>query len=290
MVLARAPGGHATAHTLGLPRRRFRKLYQTDPDIQGRWGDQYDDAKERALVSTLDDAHLLERFQSGATLPRGFGFALDERIVELPWVLANLPSRGPILDAGSALNHRLVLERLMPRIESLEIVTFTDEEEHADLGPRYTKADVRSLPFEDCSFEAIACVSTLEHVGMDNSDYGSTEPPSDDPDREAALAVSELHRVLRPGGRLLLTVPYGAPENHGWCRQFDASGTRRIGEWFGEGEPAIQVYAHSLRGWNRSSLEAAAGATYRDPKTEHRPQRDCAYAARAVACLTLPRG
>jgi len=289
MTFAWSHGGHETGHTLGMSRRRFARRYQKDHGLQGRWGAGMDDAKDRALALTLDDPALLERFRSGAQLPRGFGFALDERVVELPWIVAHLSPHGRTLDAGSALNHPLILERVVPRVDSLTIVTFTEEEGHAELGADYVTADLRELPFEDGAFATIACVSTLEHVGMDNSDYGSTEPPSDDPDQEAARAVAELHRVLSPGGRLLLTVPYGREEDHGWCRQFDEAGIRRIAEWFGDGEPAIQVWAYSLRGWNRSSLPDAADATYRDPKADPSPQRDCAYAARAVACLTLTR-
>jgi SAM-dependent methyltransferase len=290
MSLVRAQRIHPTAHTLGIPPREFAKRYQTDPELQGRWAEGYDQAKDGALATALGDAHLLKRFRSGKSLPRGYGFGLDERIVELPWVLANLSeSRGPVLDAGSALNHRIVLQRIVPVVESLTIATFTQEDSHADLGPTYVTADLRDLPFTDGAFETIVCVSTLEHVGMDNSDYGSSEPPSDDPDREVSRALAEFHRVLRPGGRLLITLPYGHRENHGWCRQFDKAGIRRIAESFGEGRSTFRVYAYSLRGWHRSSLRRAADATYRDPKSDHRPQHDCAYAARAVACLTLTR-
>jgi SAM-dependent methyltransferase len=272
-----------------MPRRRFARLYRSDEDVQREWWEGYDEAKDTALTDTLDSAELLERFRSGRSLPRGFGFTLDERIVEIPWVVANLPSAGPVLDAGSALNHPIILQRVMPRVESLTISTFTEEETNADLGQHYVTADLRELPFSDGSFEAIACVSTLDHVGMDNSEYGSTEPRSEDPDREVGLALAELHRVLRPGGRLLVTVPYGRPQDLGWCRQFDESGVGRIAREFGTNEPSIHVYAHTKRGWNRSTLRRAAGASYRDPKREELLDGDFAYAAAAVACLALTR-
>src|SRR5919197_1073704 len=247
MSLVRAQRIPPTAHTLGLPRRKFAKLYQRDPELQGRWGEGYDEAKDHALATSLGDAKLLRRFRTGAPLPRGYGFALDERIVELPWIVGNLSEApGPTLDAGSALNHRVVLERVMPHVDSLTIVTFTQEDSHADLGPSYATADLRELPFADGSFQTVTCISTLEHVGMDNSDYGSTEPPSDDPDREVSRALEELNRVVRPGGRLLVTVPYGRAENHGWCRQFDRDGVRRIADSFRNGRERIQVYAYSL--------------------------------------------
>ncbi len=50
-------------------------------------------------------------------------------------------------------------------------------------------ADGRKLPFGDRSFEACLCSETLEHV------------------RDDAAVIREIHRILKPGGILLLTVP-----------------------------------------------------------------------------------
>lgn len=54
---------------------------------------------------------------------------------------------------------------------------------------RSVQGDATSLPFPDASFDAIICSETLEHVPDDRG------------------AVAEIHRVLRPGGLLFLTVP-----------------------------------------------------------------------------------
>ena len=64
---------------------------------------------------------------------------------------------------------------------------------HRDLA--VTVTDVRAMPFEDESFDAVVSNSTLDHLeGID----------------EFATALGEIHRVIRPGGRLVLTVdnPY----------------------------------------------------------------------------------
>ena len=52
-------------------------------------------------------------------------------------------------------------------------------------------ADVRELPFEDVSFDLIISISTLDHF---------------DSQQEIQTAMSELSRVLRPGGQILLTL------------------------------------------------------------------------------------
>lgn len=53
------------------------------------------------------------------------------------------------------------------------------------------KGDVCALPFEDASFDALICSSVLYHQWV----------------RDVAGAVREMHRVLRPGGLLLINVP-----------------------------------------------------------------------------------
>jgi ubiquinone/menaquinone biosynthesis C-methylase UbiE len=69
--------------------------------------------------------------------------------------------------------------------------------------PAYVAADLSCLPFADHSFDGITCGYVLEHL----------------PD--AALGLSELARVLRPGGRMLLLTTEdnfaGAWTSRLWC-------------------------------------------------------------------------
>lgn len=53
-------------------------------------------------------------------------------------------------------------------------------------------SDITSIPRPDASFDAIMCTEVLEHV----------------PDPVAAL--SEMNRLLKPGGHLLLTAPFAS--------------------------------------------------------------------------------
>lgn len=80
--------------------------------------------------------------------------------------------------------------------------------------------DLRDLPYRDNWFDTVVSLSTLEHMGMNNASYGSDLSPANDPDAALAAAVAELRRVLKPGGALLLSVPFGASEDLGWFRQF----------------------------------------------------------------------
>ena len=59
--------------------------------------------------------------------------------------------------------------------------------------------DALALPFPDAVFDRIIAAEVLEHI----------------PDDEAA--ITELHRVLRPGGTIAVTVPRWYPELVNWA-------------------------------------------------------------------------
>jgi SAM-dependent methyltransferase len=195
-----------------------------------------------------------------------------------------------MLDAGSALNHDHVLDRLLPRVEALHIVTLVPEKRaFTERGVSYVYEDLRKLPYRDGYFDAVACVSTLEHVGMDNRLYRSDLPPAADPQPEADRALAELTRVLTVGGRLFVTVPYGAAEDHGWFRQYDRRGVEALCATPGLDVHELRIFRYSAAGWQIGDLTAAAGARYRDYQKDPRPVTDRAAAARAVACLHFVR-
>ena len=117
---------------------------------------------------------------------------------------------------------------------------------------------------------------------MDTSMYGGQPTRAADPDAELRAAVAELLRILVPGGALLVTVPYGRREDHGWFRQLDRADLESLLP-----RGSLDVYAYSGEGWQTSSAGAAAGAAYYDHHADRTVPLDRAAAARAVACLSL---
>jgi len=251
------------------------------------WTADYVERHAAFMASALDDHKLLSLFRHGQPLPEGYGVGYDERVVELPWLFTR-DLHGRMLDAGSVLNHAHTVVRARHRVDELTIVTLSPEPEaYPFLGISYLYADLRELPLRDASQDLVACISTLEHVGMDNSQYGAGKEQAEDPDAEVTLALGELRRVLRPGGELLVSVPFGVPEEFGWVRVFDAAGLEALQQAFGARAEAVDLFLYEASGWRRATMDEAAGAEYRDHYSSSSRAPDRAAAARAVACLSF---
>lgn len=67
------------------------------------------------------------------------------------------------------------------------------------------RADLLQLPFENHSLKSLSCMHVAEHIGLGR--YGDPLDPNGD-----LQAISELSRVLAPGGSLLFVVPVGIPK------------------------------------------------------------------------------
>jgi glycosyltransferase involved in cell wall biosynthesis/SAM-dependent methyltransferase len=253
------------------------------------WTEEYVEAHRVYVSRALDDAQLLARFRKRTQLPPDYGFGFDERVVEYPWVFTR-ELRGRVLDAGSTLNHPHTLVRVRPRVEELHIVTLAPEQEaYPFLDVSYLFADLRALPFADETYDTVVSLSTLEHVGMDNSHYGGGAQRSGDPDAELLSAIRELHRVLKPGGKLLLSVPYGAAEDFDWMRVFSVEGLGALVDAFDPETATSTFFRYSASGWQLSSAEDAQRERYRDHFSSNGPAADRAVAARAVACVELAK-
>jgi hypothetical protein len=99
-----------------------------------------------------------------------------------------------------------------------------------------------------------------------------------------------FHRWLKPGGQLLLTLPYGRFEDHEWLQQFDADGIRDVIASFGGDCRTETYYRHHPEGWQKASAEECSECSYHNLVRRSDFDPDYAAAARAVACLELVRG
>jgi SAM-dependent methyltransferase len=222
---------------------------------------------------------------------------LDERVVEYPWALHRLAARhragDPILDAGSVLNHRRILAHCRRiGLQPISIVTLKYEG-FAKVSDevRYEFADLRRLPYRDEWFGGVICLSTLEHVGMDNTMYGDSAGGVPDPSTETEKAMREIRRVTKPGGAMLLSVPLGAGENRGWLRLFDAGELQRVTTVAGWRVDDTRTVHATRDGWRACAMADAERAGYNEPRSTRRASVRTApewvSAAEAVALVEL---
>jgi SAM-dependent methyltransferase len=198
----------------------------------------------------------------------------DERVVEIPWVLSRLRASGRVLEVGYAFAEPAYLAGLLRA--GVELVGADLAARDVD-GMESVEADVRGLPFPDHSFDQVLLVSTLEHIGADNTVYGLVAE-SNGGARLAALR--ELRRVLRRDGSLLVTVPLGEPGDHGWFRQEDQDGWTEL---FARADLFIEemeAYELQPEGWRAAPAFRPEGVRY----GERGP------AASAVLCAELSPG
>jgi len=257
------------------------------------------DARERALAKleegTLSRATLVyelsgaPEFERIRVLDDGIAFArgarergerprwlqgppgTDERVVEIPWVLSRLAGERA-LEVGYAFAEPPYLAALL-RAGFTEL-TGVDLAEADVPGLTGVQADARDLPFGAQEFDLVLCVSTLEHVGADNSGYGLD---AEDDGASRLTALRELRRVLAPLGRLLITVPCGEPGDYGWFHQDDVRGWTRLFTRAGFFVEEQEVYELTEEGWQAAPELDTAGLRY----GERGP------AASAVLCAEL---
>lgn len=265
------------------------------------WSRGYEAFKAQFLARTLADADLMARFRTGESLPDTFGAFLDERVVEYPWVFSRLGnSDRPLLDAGSVLNFDFLLDHPALKQRPVTLVTLAPEHHcYWQRGVSYHFADLRDLPFRDGYFDEIVCISTLEHVGMDNTRLYSTRVEHKEHARfDFLTAARELVRVCRPGGHILLTLPFGRAIDYGWYQQFDAALVDCLVDALGSPSVRETYFRYAGGGWQVSDRAACRdcegfdihATRYRDPASTRDYDPDFAAASRGIVALDVRKG
>ncbi len=224
--------------------------------------------------------------------PRRYGFRLDERVVEYPWFFSRLqPGPGKLLDAGSVLNFDYILEH--PRLSEKQVFISTLAPElrsYTRRGYSYVFEDLRESCFRDDYFDAIVSLSTIEHIGLDNtllytSDASKNERRTDD----YLKAISEYRRMLQPGGMLYLSFPFGKRAVCGWYQVFDAAAVDELVAAFAPGEHKRWYFRYGSDSWSPATAAECADANTFDIHRTNQYEPDYLAFSRAICCLELQK-
>ena len=125
-------------------------------------------------------------------------------LVALGAILARVPRTGEILDAGATQYSRLLPWLYLYGYRGLRGIDLTYEKPIRRGSIRYERMDLTRTTFGDGSFDAITCLSVIEH-GVPLDDY-----------------VREMARLLKPGGLLITSTDF-------WCEPIDTAGLEAYG-------------------------------------------------------------
>ncbi|MHB8155405.1 MAG: class I SAM-dependent methyltransferase [Candidatus Omnitrophota bacterium] len=148
--------------------------------------------------------------------------SLNERIIEIPFAidaLAGITKSSRVLDLGC-------MESVLPLfLAGLGFqVTGFDFRQYPYQVPnfKFVQGSILDLPFEQGFFDAVTCVSTIEHIGI-----GFYNDPKDNLSSDVK-GMLEIKRVLKPGGLLILTVPFGRAFVSNQQRIYDQQGLDKL--------------------------------------------------------------
>ena len=282
-------------------RDKFARLL-VDQYLTGRqppWSFGYILYRRDFIFQTLSDSDVMSKFQTSQPLPPGYGFGLDERCVEYPWLFAQLDAQPErVLDAGSTLNHAFILDQPIWKSKQLHILTLAPENHcYWDRGISYLFEDLRQIPIRDNFYDTVVCISTLEHIGADNRRFTREGTCEESRPGDFVLAMREMCRVLKPFGQLFLTVPFGRYRDLGTQKVFDEDLLEQAIAAFEPKEVTQTFFRYTRQSWQFADIGDCQDCEYVDwiaLPAEHRPpqfpmQPDGATAARVVACIKLEK-
>lgn len=136
---------------------------------------------------------------------------VNERIIEVPFILQRLPKSGNIIDIGCS-NSALALQLacLGYHVTGIDVRSYPFS--HPNL--RFYQQDILDTSIQEESHDCAILISTIEHVGLGH--YGDEKSISD---REF---LDKIARYVKPNGSIFITVPFGSYFECDWYRVYNS--------------------------------------------------------------------
>ena len=148
---------------------------------------------------------MMERVASGMGLRISEIPLSGDRGIEHAFVVKNLvhldkKEYQKVLDVGSYCSPLTSIVREIGfDVDSLDMARSPYSYE----GVRFLQGDFLAMELGESSYDVVVLCSTVEHIGLKGR-YGSDEVIDGD-----LIAIDKVYQILRPGGLLIMTVPFG---------------------------------------------------------------------------------
>lgn len=166
----------------------------------------------------------------------------SERVVEYAWAFKNLDiEKGRILDVGSCGSlFSMSLASLGFEVWGVD----KKQDNHLQHpGFRLVQGNILDVNLPEDYFDLVTVISTVEHIGL-----------SDDGDFKC---MKLIYQLIKPGGKAIVTAPFGNPATFAGYRVYDMVRIRRM--WPGSIKK-IHFFMKDDRGkWRSVEEQAAAG-------------------------------
>ncbi|MGD9735439.1 MAG: class I SAM-dependent methyltransferase [Solirubrobacterales bacterium] len=156
------------------------------------------------------------------------------------WWAAQAVAGKDVLDAGCGTGYgSAILAAVAATVTGVDISAEAVEEADRRLGEKgsVVQGDLRKLPFDDDSFDAVVCWETIEHI------------------EDGSAVLAELRRVLRPDGLLLVSSPNPGvyqEDNEHHVHEYTPEELRAL-----VGEQFPQLAEHVQHPWLASAIQPA---------------------------------
>jgi SAM-dependent methyltransferase len=213
-----------------------------------------------------------------------YGAGGTERVIEIPWALSKYNGGPRVLEVGCSFaseNPEYIQSLLALNIPELHGVDVSSVG-----APHFIKrtADIRESGYETGFFDFILCISTLEHIGKDNTKYYQpvAELPRDpqSASQPDVKAMTEMFRILKPGGKLILTLPFGKFVDYGWFTHYDSQAISILFQSILSARINAEYFKYTNNGWMPCAAAELAETSYGE---------NGAPAAAGLACFEITK-
>ena len=164
---------------------------------------------------------------------------IGERIVEIPFLYKNLDFHkiNKILDLGCVGSKiSLQLASLGFNVVGIDYRPFIFKHKNLE----FVQGNFFDINLPAESFDCVICISTIEHIGLPAYNI----KPFDQGDKKA---IEKINTLLKKGGKLILTVPFGKAIVNQFERNYDQKSLNQLIKMFKIDE--FEIYERSKSGW-----------------------------------------